>query len=33
VSDTRAELNGAIISADQAVDMVGLLGLRVKEYE
>jgi uncharacterized protein YjbI with pentapeptide repeats len=33
VSDTRQELRGAIICAEQAVDVVGMLGLRVKEYE
>ena len=31
VSDTRQELHGAIICAEQAVDVVGMLGLRVKE--
>ena len=29
VSDTRAELQGACIAAEQAVDLVGLLGVRV----
>lgn len=31
VSDTREELRGAWIGADQAVDVVGMLGLRVKD--
>lgn len=33
VSDTRQELIGAIIGAEQAVDVVGLLGVRVKDFE
>lgn len=30
VSDTRQELRGAIIDAEQAVDLVGLLGVQIK---
>lgn len=33
VSDTHAELRGALIAAEQAVNLVGLLGVRVVEYE
>lgn len=32
VSDTRAELRGALISTEQAVDVAALLGVRIVEY-
>lgn len=33
VSDTHAELRGAFIAADQAVDLVGMLGVRVVDLD